>query len=132
MKSLTDLYVEDRPLSWQVMHLFIEMGLGAKNLGLFKDCTDFLARLQALPKKPDIIPLDIAPYDGFQMLGMIRRCPAYAATPVIALTASASNEEIAGLRDSGFSGAIAKLLSLQTFSHLLKRAFKGEWIWYTA
>ncbi len=134
MLNLTYLYVEDDPLSRQVMQMLVEMGLGAKNLILFEDSSDFLARLQALSKKPDIFMLDIhvKPYDGFQMLEMIRSCPAYASTPVIALTASVMSEEVARLRECGFNGAIAKPLSLKTFPQLLERAVKGEHVWHIA
>lgn len=134
MSDLNYLYVEDDPLSCQVMQLLLEMGLGTKNLVIFSDSTDFMTRLAALPQPPDIIMLDIhvKPHDGFEMLTMIRSNPLYADTPVIALTASVMNEEVAQLRASGFSGAIGKPLSFQTFPDLLLRAAQGEKIWHIA
>src|SRR5687768_9564228 len=94
------LYVEDDPFSRQVIEVTLKRKMGFKNLMIFEDSTDFMARLLQLPEKPTVIFLDIRmePCDGFEMLRMLRAHDDYRETTVIALTASVMNEEIDELR----------------------------------
>jgi CheY-like chemotaxis protein len=128
------LYVEDDPLSCEIMTLLMEMGLGINTLTIFQDSEDFIERVKALPQRPDVFLIDIQvkPHNGFEMLRMLQADPDYRSVQVIALTASVMNEEVEKLRVSGFSGAIAKPLSIQTFPSLLKRILDGESIWHVA
>ena len=125
------LYVEDDPASCQVMQLLMDKMIRAQSLTIFADSSNFMERLQRLPNKPDMILLDIQlqPYDGFAMLGMLRQNSHYANVPVIALTASVMSEEVDRLRLAGFSGVIAKPLSLRQFPDMLRKLFAGESIW---
>lgn len=126
------LYVEDDPMSREIMRIIIENGVGSTNLVIFEDSADFLGRATRLNPQPTMILLDIhvTPYDGFQMLNMLRQQAQFASAKIIALTASVMNEEVEQLREAGFDGAIAKPLSIQTFPDLIRRIANGETIWY--
>lgn len=128
------LYVEDDPLSREVMSVIMRNAMGVESLTMFHDSAGFIDKLLALPQKPDIILLDIhmKPDDGFALLKMLRRLPEYQYVRVIALTASVMNEEVEQLRTSGFDGAIAKPLSIHTFPDLMERVLRGETVWHIA
>ena len=125
------LYVEDDPASCLVMKLLMDKMIRAQSLTIFDDSTNFMERVQQLSNQPDMILLDIQlqPYDGFAMLDMLRQNSNYANVPVIALTASVMSEEIDRLRLAGFSGVIAKPLSIRQFPDMLRKLFAGESIW---
>jgi CheY-like chemotaxis protein len=113
------------------MKLLVEKTLNARYYAIFEDSADFLPRVRSLPVRPDIILLDIhvSPFNGFQMLNMIREDPVYFDTKAVALTASVMNEEVEKLRKSGFDGAIGKPITLSTFPVLIERIMNGESIW---
>jgi CheY-like chemotaxis protein len=125
------LYVEDDPLSRDVMEMLMEYVVGPKNLVMFEDSTDFMARLKQLTPRPDVILLDIyvQPEDGFAMLEALRHDPDFQHVKVIALTASVMEDEIERLRRHGFDGVIGKPLDSTTFPDLLERIIKGEAVW---
>ncbi len=132
IKEAFFLYVEDDESNRKVMKLLIHKAMGVANLVIFEDSHNFLQRVKNLPSRPDIVLLDIQvkPYDGFEMLHMLRSDPDYKHLKVIALTASVMNEEIERLRQSGCDGAIGKPLSLSTFPSLITRIFNGETLWH--
>ena len=125
------LCVEDDPSNRLVMKLLVEKTLTAKSYVIFEDSADFISRLRDLPVYPDIILLDIhvSPFNGFQMLKMIREDSVYCDTKVVALTASVMNEEVERLRKSGFDGAIGKPITLSAFPVVIDRILNGESIW---
>lgn len=127
------LYVENDELSREVMRTLLTRGLGYRDLTMFETSAHFEQHLDNLPRKPDVIFLDIhmEPVDGFEMLKMIRRSKHCYATPVIALTASVMYEEVRRLREAGFDGAIAKPINYDTFPGALDRILHGEQIWNT-
>lgn len=126
------VYVEDDPLSREIMQMIMENVMGVKQLTQFENSADFMSRLKALQTKPDVILLDIhvKPDSGFDLLRMLRADPDYSHSRIVALTASVMNEEIEQLRRSGFDGAIGKPLSVQTFPDLIARILKGDPVWY--
>jgi CheY-like chemotaxis protein len=128
--DLSVLYVEDEARSRKVMQM-IAQEMGLATVTIFEDSTDFLSRLQALPKQPDVIFLDIhmKPYTGFEMLQMLRKLPQYDRTPIVAMTASVMNEEVIQLRTAGFDGCLAKPIDMDTFPETLNRIVEGEMIW---
>jgi CheY-like chemotaxis protein len=103
-------------------------------LVIFEDSAGFLEKIKALPRKPDVFLLDIhvRPYDGYEMLAMLRADAEYANSAVIALTASVTNEEVIKLRERGFSGAVGKPFSIATFPGLIRRIAAGESVWHIA
>jgi len=90
------LYVEDDPLSREVMQTLMENVVGVQSLAIFDTSEDFIERLQSLSPRPDFILLDIhvAPHDGYDLLKMIRADDRFAACRVIAVTASVMSEEV--------------------------------------
>ena len=125
------LCVEDDSSNRLVMKLLVEKTLNVRYYAIFEDSKDFLPRVRNLPVQPDIILLDIhvSPFNGFQMLQMIREDSVYFDTKVVALTASVMNEEVEQLRKSGFDGAIGKPIPLSTFPVIIERSMNGESIW---
>jgi CheY-like chemotaxis protein len=123
--------VEDDFSNRLVMKLLVEKTLNVRNYAIFEDSKEFLPRIRDLPVQPDIILLDIhvSPFNGFQMLQMIREDSVYCDTKVVALTASVMNEEVERLRNSGFDGAIGKPIPLSSFPVIIERIMNGESIW---
>jgi two-component system sensor histidine kinase TorS len=128
------LYVEDDPFSREIMNVAMTATMGVKTLTMFEDSANFMERLQALPQRPDLIMLDIhlEPHSGIDLLKMIREDGMYENATVVALTASVMNEEVQILKSSGFDGAIAKPVDVETISHLIKRILGGERVWHIA
>jgi CheY-like chemotaxis protein len=124
------LYVEDEARSRKVMRL-ITMDMGLSDVTIFEDSTDFAARAKALIPKPDVVFLDIhvKPYNGFEMLTMLRALEQFKGVPIVAMTASVMNEEIDQLRTAGFDGCLAKPIDMDTFPNTLARILKGEAVW---
>jgi len=128
------LYVEDEPLSRTVMEFLLKRGLGYENITIFEDSYDFIDRIENLELLPDIVFLDIhvPPYNGFEMLSMLRNHPDFKHLRVIALTASVMNEEVEMLKDAGFDGGIAKPIDQTIFPKLLEQILDGEEVWSIA
>jgi CheY-like chemotaxis protein len=126
------LYVEDEPMSRMVMKILMDNGLGYKNLLVWEDSTNFEERLANLPEVPRIVFLDIhvKPYDGFQMLAMLRLQARFQQTKVIALTASVMSEEVQLLRNAGFDGGIAKPIEATAFPNIIQAILAGQEVWY--
>jgi two-component system, cell cycle response regulator len=125
------VYVEDDPLSRQVMQMLLVRGLGYSRLTILEDSTDFFERVEALSPKPNIFFLDIhmQPLDGFSMLEMLRRHADFRDALVIAATASVMNEEVNKLRTAGFNGVIAKPIIQREFPGILKRILSEQEVW---
>jgi CheY-like chemotaxis protein len=125
------LYVEDDPQSRKLMSMLLKGRMKLPNVTILEDSQDFLANVEALDPKPDVILLDIhmKPFNGFEMLTMLREMEYLNDTPVVALTASVMNEEVQQLRSIGFNGCLSKPIDLQTFPDTLERILDGETIW---
>lgn len=125
------LYVEDDARSRKMMSLLLEGRMKLPHVTMMADSEDFVARVNALDPKPDIIFLDIhvPPHDGFEMLAMLRDLEWVNGTPIVALTASVMNEEVQKLRGAGFNACLAKPLDLGTFPETVERILAGETIW---
>ena len=113
------------------MRLLLTVGMGLSNVVIFEDSTDFLAQVQTLIPKPDVIFLDIhmRPSDGFEMLDILRKLEDFKNVPVVALTASVMNEEVERLRTAGFNGCLAKPIDTEALPSTLQLILKGENIW---
>jgi two-component system cell cycle response regulator DivK len=127
------VYVEDHPLGREIMQMMLSV-MGIQQFAILPDSSNFMERIHALSFQTSIFLLDIhvQPHDGFTMLAMLRAEPVFQGARIIALTASVMNEEVEQLRQSGFDGAIAKPLSIQTFPAMMQRIVNGESVWHIA
>jgi len=130
-KPSSILYVEDDAPSREIMQLLVQDLMGIQALSIFEDSHNFLERVRALEPRPEIILLDIhvPPMSGFEMLMLLRTESEFANTPIVALTASVMNEEVARLRQAGFNAIIPKPLDMDNFPQLLERIVQGEEVW---
>ena len=130
-KEPSILYVEDDPQSRKLMSMLLKGRMKLPNVTILEDSQDFVSNVQAIDPKPDVILLDIhmKPFNGFEMLTMLREIEALNGTPIVALTASVMNEEVQKLRTIGFNGCLSKPIDLQTFPETLERILDGETIW---
>jgi CheY-like chemotaxis protein len=128
------VYVEDDENSIMVMKMVVERVMKLPTLHVLQSHSDFVQQVRDLGVVPDVFMLDIQikPYDGFELLSMLRGDPQYDKSKVIALTASVTNEEISLLKSDGFDGAIAKPLNIEVFPDLIVRIINGEQVWYIA
>ena len=128
------VYVEDDENSIFVMKMVVERVMKLPTLYILQSSVDFAQKVKDLGVIPDLFMLDIQikPYNGFELLSMLRGDPMFSKSKVIALTASVTNEEVSLLTSGGFDGAIAKPLDINAFPDLIARILKGEQVWYIA
>ncbi len=128
------VYVEDDEASILVMKMVVERVMGLPTLHILQSRADFVQQVKGLGVVPDVFLLDIQmkPYDGVQLLSMLRSDPQFKCSKVVALTASVTNEEVSLLKNGGFDGAIAKPLNIDAFPDLIARIINGEQVWYVA
>ena len=79
----------------------------------------------------DLILMDIRlPYeDGYQALQKVRASARLRSTLVIAVTAEASEEQVAKARTAGFDGFLGKPLDPDRFPDQIKRILSGQSVW---
>ncbi|GIK64772.1 MAG: hypothetical protein BroJett018_25660 [Chloroflexota bacterium] len=125
------LYIEDDLYSREVMKMLLVDVLGFKHVTILEDSRDFEDKLIKMSPIPDIVFVDIhmEPINGFEILEIIRRHNQFAASQVIALTASVMNEEVRLLKEAGFNGAIAKPVDSDTFPETIRRIMSREEVW---
>jgi CheY-like chemotaxis protein len=133
-KSPILVYVEDDENSILVMKMVVERVMKLPALHVLQSRADFVQQVRDLGVVPDVFLLDIQmkPYDGVELLSMLRKDPQFKCSKVIALTASVTNEEVSLLKSGGFDGAIAKPLNIEVFPDLIARIINGEQVWYIA
>lgn len=126
------LYVEDDPLSREIMAVLMRVNFPNMALTMLEDSADFVSRIEALPNAPALFLLDIhiEPIDGFAMLQILRDDVRYTSARVVAVTASVMNQEVVQLRRAGFNGAIAKPLDFDRFATLIDGVLDGKEVWY--
>jgi len=128
------VYVEDDENSILVMKMVVERVMKLPTLYVLQSRADFVEQVKGLGIVPDVFLLDIQmkPYDGVELLAMLRRAPQFNKSKMIALTASVTNEEVSLLKSGGFDGAIAKPLNIDVFPGLIAKIMDGESVWYIA
>lgn len=126
------VYVEDDEASIVVMKAIVEKVMKLNTLHVLQNRADFVEQVRRLGVKPDIFLFDIQmkPYDGFELMSMLRNDSDFSKSKVVALTASVMSEEVARLKRQGFDGAIAKPLNIEAFPDLIARIINGESVWY--
>jgi len=127
------LYVEDDEFSQDIMKRLLAT-LGYSDVIVFENSHNFLDRIRALPKTPDIVFLDIqiGPLNGHQLLKLLRSDDTYKETKIIAMTASVMSSEVKELREAGFDGLIGKPILKRVFPELLQNILEGEAVWYVS
>jgi CheY-like chemotaxis protein len=125
------LYVEDDPSSRKVMEIVLKFRLNLPHITMFEESSNFRERVQALNPQPDVIFLDIhmKPISGFGMLEILQTLEQFEGVPVVALTASVMNEEVAMMRTAGFDGCFAKPLNVERFESSLANILNGKQVW---
>ena len=128
------VYVEDDENSIFVMKMVVERVMKLPTLHVLQSRDDFVQQVEGLGVMPDVFMLDIQmkPYDGFELLSMLRSDLNFNKCKVIAITASVTNDEVSLLKSNGFDGAIAKPLNIEVFPDLIARIINGEQVWYIA
>jgi two-component system cell cycle response regulator DivK len=79
----------------------------------------------------DLILMDIRlPYeDGYGALRKIRASDRLRSTPIIAVTAEASQEQMKKAREAGFDGFLGKPLDPDRFPDQIRRILSGDPVW---
>ncbi len=134
MQDLAFLYVEDDPMSREALRIVFERIMHVEHIYIFEDGIDFLERVRALPRMPQIILLDIhmQPLNGFELLAQLRADASYQTCKIIALTASVMSEEVNLLKQKGFDGVIGKPINALGMPALLERIAAGEKVWHVS
>ncbi len=130
--SSSFLYIDDDPLSREIMKILLEKMMGFSSVAYFKDSQDFMEQIQALPYPPTVILLDIKlrPFDGFDVLNMLRKNPDYQDITVVAVTANVMAEDVEKMKAHGFDSLISKPIINRIFPELLRKILNGEPVWY--
>ena len=79
----------------------------------------------------DLVLMDIflPREDGYQLLSRLRRNPSFAGTPIVAVTADATPDNLQSAREAGFDGFIGKPISTARFPDQVVRLLRGEPVW---
>ena len=79
----------------------------------------------------DLILMDIflPREDGYQLLARLRRNPRYAGTPIVAITADATPDNLRRAREAGFDGFIGKPINSARFPDQICQILRGEAVW---
>ncbi len=72
------------------------------------------------------------PYDGYELLKMLRSDSTYKEATIIAMTACVMATDVQALRAAGFNGLIGKPILRQVFPGLLKQILTGEPVWFVS
>lgn len=108
----TVLYVEDNPANLELMEMILSL---AGNVRLLSAHTAELGLVLAEREHPDVILMDInlPGINGIEALGRIRRNPAIAGIPVVAVSADAMPVEIEKAMAAGFTRYVTKPFAIQ-------------------
>lgn len=126
------LYVEDDPMSRIVTEVLLKEVMGFQTVTIFENSQSFIERLETLSPPPQVILLDIQmrPYDGYEVLEMLRKHPTFQDAIVIALTANVMAHDVEKLKAVGFNGLIGKPIMRDIFPQLITNIIAGDTVWY--
>ncbi len=126
------LYIDDDPISREVLKILLETVMGFEQVRYFADSRDFMERLRALPMVPTVIFLgiEVTPHNGYEMLAAIRQDPRYQETKIIAVTAYVMVSDVEKMKAANFTGLISKPIIHRIFPDLLQKILAGEPVWY--
>lgn len=117
------LYIEDNPVNLKLVEGIIKRIPG---LSLISAHTPELGLELTLSHKPDLILCDInlPGLDGYEILEILKSAHETSTIPVIAVTASASPEDIERGKQAGFDAYLTKPLDISTFTDTIQRFLK--------
>jgi PAS domain S-box-containing protein len=109
--SGTLLYIEDNPANLRLMELIVER---VEGLSMISAHNGELGMELARTHRPDIIILDInlPGMDGFEALKQLRAMPETESTPVLALSAAATNRDVEKGIEAGFLRYLTKPMKI--------------------
>jgi two-component system cell cycle response regulator DivK len=130
-KGLNALVVEDDAggmaiIGVMMRHLGIDAFINTTGEGV-------LEMANAMPKKPDIIFLDInlPNTTGYEIIKKLRAHDRYKDITIVAVTAQDADTEIPKCKEAGFNAYVGKPISRMRFPKQLKRILDGESVWET-
>jgi CheY-like chemotaxis protein len=125
------VYIEDNFWNRKVVELLIIHLLIGAQFAIFEDSANLIDKLNSLPWKPNIILADIrmTPYNGYEVLAMLRAHNDYTSVKIIAVTAGLTDEESESLERAGFDGVMAKPINADNFSNFVMQALSGHKAW---
>jgi two-component system cell cycle response regulator DivK len=130
-KGLNALVVEDDAggmaiIGVMMRHLGIDAFINTTGEGV-------LEMANAMPKKPDIIFLDInlPNTTGYEIIKKLRAHDRYKEITIVAVTAQDADTEIPKCKEAGFNAYVGKPISRMRFPKQLKRILDGESVWET-
>lgn len=108
------LYIEDNPANMRLVKKILT-GLGGVKL-LTAESAEAGLEL-ARTGRPHLILMDInlPGMDGFEALGLLRKNPETRDIPVVAVTASAMQDQVKRITSAGFDDFLTKPINLQRF-----------------
>lgn len=127
-KDLTVLVVEDNVSNFVLIARMLGyMGIHCEWKTSGYEVVEYADTLPRL----DLILMDIRlPYeDGYGALKKIRASEHLKSTPIVAVTAEASEEQLSKARASGFDGFLGKPLDPDRFPEQIRRILNGEPVW---
>jgi len=130
--KLRFLYIDDDNPSRQVLEILIKDIMGCLEIVTLEDSANLIERIEALPGAPDVVLIDIRirPYDGYEILAMLRAHPRYKRVVAVAVTANVMADEVERLKQAGFDGLIGKPIIKENFPCLIEKLLLGEPVWY--
>ena len=130
-ENLKVLYVEDDLSSRQIMELIFKRILKIRDVTILSNSEAFPTVLNNHVGVADMVFLDIhiKPYDGYEMLEIIRQNARWKHVTVIALTASVLAHEVEDLKNAGFNGLIGKPINPDFFPDFFRQIMAGTEVW---
>ena len=128
------VYVDDDLTSREVMELLLTHRLGLIQCQMYDNSATFAEEIDSFAQSPTVIFIDIHmhPYNGFDLLKMLRNNELFVDTMIIAVTASVMNEEVERLKETGFDGAIGKPIDPDEFPNLVQKILNKEQVWHVS
>lgn len=128
-KGLTVLVVEDDAGGMAIIGVMMRhLGINAY---INTSGDDVIPMANAMPKKPDIIFLDInlPNTTGYEILKDLRNHKDFKDCTIVAVTAQDADTEIPKAKEAGFNAYITKPISRMRFPKQLRRILNGEEVW---
>lgn len=130
-KGLTALVVEDDAGGMAIIGVMMrQLGIDA----FINTTGDGVVEMaNAMPKKPDIIFLDInlPNTTGYEIIKKLRATERYKEVTIVAVTAQDADTEIPKCKEAGFNAYIGKPISRMRFPKQLRRILDKEEVWET-